>query len=270
MLRLDPGFAAGLLSGALTAPPAIGTASEVIRALPFDEHVEDALVGHIAVADAMCFVLGTFGVIWFATVLGPKLTGVDLRVEAERIEHELGLERSTPGARSAWQPFVLRAYRIEPGTSIAGLRVADVERRFAGARLFAMRIRRGDDILSDPRDAVFEPGDVVAVAGPQQALIDPFSDTAREVADSKLLDVSMADAEILVTSRNCDGRTLAQIALATDAHGIFVRGLKRGEEMLPVAPCTVVRRDDHAFVHGPEETIERVAGAVGILLRPDD
>lgn len=34
MLRLDPGYASGLLSGGLTESPAIGTASEAIKALP--------------------------------------------------------------------------------------------------------------------------------------------------------------------------------------------------------------------------------------------
>src|SRR6185437_4737702 len=36
-LKLDLGFAAGLLSGALTESPAIGTASEAIRALSMDD-----------------------------------------------------------------------------------------------------------------------------------------------------------------------------------------------------------------------------------------
>lgn len=269
-LDLDPGFAAGMLSGSLTAPPAIGTASEAIRALPLVEDVQDKLIGHIAVADAMCYVFGAFGVIWFCTALGPRLLGIDPKAEAERIERALGLQRSTPGVRSGWQPFVLRAYRIEPGMPAAGMRVADAERLFPGERLFAARIRRSGRILAVTPDTVLDPGDVVAVSGHQQALIDTLGDAAEEVADSELLDLPMADAEILVTSRDCDGMTLAQIASATDARGVFVRAIRRGDVALPVAPGTVIRRGDHAIVHGPAPTVERIAGRVGLVLRPDD
>jgi putative transport protein len=38
-LDLDPGFAAGLLSGSLTESPAMGTASEAINALPLPEAI---------------------------------------------------------------------------------------------------------------------------------------------------------------------------------------------------------------------------------------
>src|SRR5580698_4908111 len=53
VLKLDPGYSAGLLSGSLTESPAIGTASEAIGGLstPTDEQMQ-LLIGHVAVADA--------------------------------------------------------------------------------------------------------------------------------------------------------------------------------------------------------------------------
>src|SRR5271154_1005071 len=59
LLHLDPGYAAGMLSGALTESPAIGTASEAIRALSLSNEQRDLLLGHIAVADAICYIFGT-------------------------------------------------------------------------------------------------------------------------------------------------------------------------------------------------------------------
>ncbi len=70
-LNLDPGFAGGLVSGALTESPAIGTATEAINALPLPEAERNRLVGHVAVADALCYVFGAFGVIMFCSALGP-------------------------------------------------------------------------------------------------------------------------------------------------------------------------------------------------------
>ena len=54
LLKLDVGFSAGMLSGALTESPAIGTASEAIRGLAITEEQKQLLVGHVAVADAIC------------------------------------------------------------------------------------------------------------------------------------------------------------------------------------------------------------------------
>jgi putative transport protein len=78
MLGLDPGFAAGLLSGSLTESPAMGTATEAINALPLPEADRAAFVAHIAVADAVCYIFGAVGVILFCSVVGPKLLGIDL------------------------------------------------------------------------------------------------------------------------------------------------------------------------------------------------
>src|SRR5215472_4488324 len=62
-LGLDPGLASGLLSGSLTESPAIGTASEAIRALPIADEQRQLWISHIAVADAICYIFGTLGVI---------------------------------------------------------------------------------------------------------------------------------------------------------------------------------------------------------------
>jgi putative transport protein len=69
-LKLDLGFSAGLLSGSLTESPAIGTASEAIRALSLPDSQKQQLIGHIAVADAICYIFGTIGVIWRCSSLG--------------------------------------------------------------------------------------------------------------------------------------------------------------------------------------------------------
>ena len=72
-LKLDPGFSAGLLSGSLTESPAIGTASEAINQLPLPEAERSRLISHIAVADAVCYLFGTIGVIMFCGTWGPLL-----------------------------------------------------------------------------------------------------------------------------------------------------------------------------------------------------
>src|SRR5436190_100807 len=143
ILKLDVGFAAGLLSGGLTESPAMGTAAEAIHALALADDVKTKLISHIAVADALCYVFGAFGVIWFCGTLGPKVLGIDLRVEAEKVEAQYGVVRTKVGVAPAWKPFEVRAYRLDASARAAGQTVAAVERLEPGTRLFVQRIRRG-------------------------------------------------------------------------------------------------------------------------------
>jgi putative transport protein len=100
LLRLDPGYASGLLSGALTESPAIGTASEAIKALPLPNEQKDLFVAHIAVADAICYIFGTLGIIWGCSSLGPKLlrigAGSPIRVANDWVPSVPGSAKCPP------------------------------------------------------------------------------------------------------------------------------------------------------------------------------
>jgi putative transport protein len=126
-LKLDPGYSAGLLSGSLTESPAIGTASEAIRSLSLPDEQKQLWIGHIAVADAICYIFGTLGVIWCCSSLGPKLLRFDLRAESKKVEANLGIQRSNLGVYSAWQPIGFRAYTIPEGGLVVGKTVVEAE-----------------------------------------------------------------------------------------------------------------------------------------------
>ena len=112
VLRLDPGFAAGLMSGSLTQSAAMGTATDAVNGLALPEADRALLVAHIAVADAVCYIFGYAGVIIFCTMIAPMLLKIDLRTEALKLEQALGVTRAKPGLASAWRKFELRAYRL--------------------------------------------------------------------------------------------------------------------------------------------------------------
>src|SRR5215468_11114950 len=161
-LGLDPGYAAGMLSGALTESPAIGTASEAIRALALPSEQKEMLVAHVAVADAICYIFGTLGVIWICASLGPKLLSINLRDESKRVEASLGIRSTKGGIQSAWQPIACRAYKIRQGGPIVGKTVAQAESSLT-ARLFVERVRRQSEIFSPEKTTVLAADDVVAV-----------------------------------------------------------------------------------------------------------
>ena len=272
VLHLDPGFSAGLLSGALTESPAIGTASEAIRALPIAADEADKLIAHVAVADALCYLFGTLGVILFCSDVGPWLLRADLKAEARKVEESLGIDRDRPGIASAWRPFEMRAYRLERGAGVVGRTVAAAESLLPEARLFIERIRRGAQLLVPSPDLVLQAGDVVVASGRREILVETLGQAAsREVEDRELLDIPVASYDLYVSSAAAAGKTLSELVQAVpETRGVFLRAILRGGQNIPVAPGTVLERGDVVQVMGPEPAVLRLEKVVGKTVYPTE
>lgn len=271
-LELDVGLSAGMLSGALTESPAIGTAIEAINALPLPEAERARLASHVAVADAVCYAFGALGVIVFCSVVGPRLLGIDLKTAAEEAERAIGIERDKRGVVSAWRPFELRAYRIRQGGHAAGRTIAEVESLIPNKRVFIERVRRGGAFLPVALDLRLAAGDVIVVSGPRDVLAEVVGGSgAEEVDDRESLDIPMASYEVFVTSKTVAGRTLGEIAGSNPAvRSVFLRDMTRGGQAIPIAPGTVVERGDVVRLTGPEPAVVRAASTIGETIYPSD
>ena len=64
----------------------IGTAGEAIQRLALPAEEKTALVNNIPVAYAVTYLIGTASLVWFLPTIGPKLMGIKLREEAERMQ----------------------------------------------------------------------------------------------------------------------------------------------------------------------------------------
>jgi len=270
-LKLDPGYSAGLLSGSLTESPAIGTASEAIRGLSVSDDQKQLWIGHVAVADAICYIFGTLGVIWCCSSLGPKLLRFDLRTESKKVEAKLGIQHSKLGIYSAWQPIGFRAYRIPQNGPVVGKTVAEAERSVTGARLFVERIRRGDRIFSPVATTVLDSGDTIAVLGRTEVMIKMLGPTSSEVADPELLEIPVASFDLYVTTKRIAGRTLQEfVDDVEEARGVLLRGITRGGRAIPIGTQTVVKRGDTLHVTGSEATVGNLAPVVGMMINPTE
>lgn len=87
LFDFDPGMTAGLLGGAMTHSPIIGTAEDAIRGLPISEIQRTILKSNIAVGYVVTYVFGIIGLILFLKIL-PHFSKKDLKSEAEKIEKE--------------------------------------------------------------------------------------------------------------------------------------------------------------------------------------
>jgi putative transport protein len=270
-LKLDVGYSAGLLSGALTESPAIGTASEAIRGLAISEEQKQLLIGHIAVADAICYIFGTIGVIWCCGSLGPKLLGIDLHTESKKEEEKLGVRHSRLGISSGWQPIGFRTYKIPPNAPIIGKGVFASEKSVTEGRLFVERIRRGVEMFSPTAETRFEAGDAIAVLGRTEVLVKLLGPSSSEIPDPELLEIPVASYDIYVTSKLIAGKTLQQIVeTVDDARGVMLRGITRAGRSLPIGVNLVVERGDTLHVTGPEDDVERLAPIVGRKIQPGE
>jgi len=268
VLRLDPGFAAGLLSGSLTQSAAMGTATDAINGLALPEADRSRFVAHVAVADAVCYIFGYAGVIIFCTVIVPALLKIDLRTEALKLEQALGMTRAKPGLASAWRKFELRAYRLAEGAPLAKFTVAAAEARVPEHRLFIHRLRREERIFEVEPSMRLEAGDVIALSGPRQVIVEMIGHRAEEVEDKELLDIPVTVADILLMNPKLAGANLGDASKEDWTRGLYLRSISRGGQEIPVAPGVVLQRGDLLRLVGPEPTVQRAATKIGTIVAP--
>jgi putative transport protein len=267
-LGLDPGFAAGLMSGALSQSAAMGTATDAVNGLAVPEAQRALFVSHIAVADAVCYIFGYAGVITFCTAIVPALLKIDLRAEALKLEQSLGMTRAKPGLASAWRKFELRAYRLDAQSPLVGSTVAIAEARLPEHRLFIHRVRRGEHILESEPDMRLAAGDVIALSAPRQIIIELIGARGEEVEDRELLDIPLISADVFLINPKLAGMNLQDASEESWTRGLYLRSLGRGGQELPIAPGVVLQRGDLLRVVGPEPVVQVAAKSIGVIVAP--
>jgi putative transport protein len=166
-------------------------------------------------------------------------------------------------ARRNWE---MRAYVLEPGMPVVGKTVAQAEASAPEGRLLVERIRR--EILEWKPDLVLKSGDVVAIAGRRDLLVNLLTDRAKEVDDKALLDVPVEMTDVLVTNKEVAGKTLAELSQRPSAHGVFLRKIMRNMVELPILPGTEINRGDILTLVGSRSGVDAAANDLGYADRP--
>ncbi|HEX2656069.1 MAG TPA: aspartate-alanine antiporter [Xanthobacteraceae bacterium] len=268
ILKLDPGLAAGLMSGALSQSAAMGTATDAVNGLAVSEAQRAQYVSHIAVADAVCYIFGYAGVIMFCTTIVPAFLKIDLKTEALKLEQTLGINRTKPGIASAWRKFELRAYRLEPNSAIAGLTVAAAEARIPEQRVFIHRLRRGERVLEAEPGMTLAAGDVIALSAPRQVIVELIGPRGDEIEDRELLDIPLISSDVLLINSKLAGMTLQEVSEAKWTRGLYLRSLSRGGQELPIAAGIELQRGDLLRIVGPEAIVQNAAKNIGVIVAP--
>src|SRR5262249_9497901 len=136
------------------------------------EQVKPMLDG-MPVAYAVTYLFGTVGSAIVIALVGPAILRIDLAAACKDYEQKQGGggEKAVGGAGSAWHRWVLRAFKVQQGGKVVGKRAVEAEAMLPDARVFVLRVRRGGKIEDATADTVLQAGDVVAIAGTREVLV---------------------------------------------------------------------------------------------------
>lgn len=288
----DLGYAAGLYSGSQTISAAMGLSTDAINRLGLAADEAKRLLDSMPVAYAVSYMFGTVGSALVIALLGPVLLRINLPAACKDYEDKHGGGKELGGPGTAWRRWEMRAFRVQPGARVIGLRAIEAEALVPQARIFVQRIRRNGVIEEANADTVLREGDVVAVVGAREALVsiigerakmvaavgsremvgDVASEVAIEVDDPELLSVAVEGVDVYVTNKEVDGKTLAELAELPSARGVFLRKITRGAvaTSIPILPSTKIFRGDIVTVAGRTQDTNTAVQLLGVPDRPTD
>jgi putative transport protein len=235
---------------------------------------------------------GTVGSAIVIALLGPALLRFDIAAACRDYEEKQGGTKELGGAGTAWRRWEVRAFRVQPGARVVGLRAIEAEALLPQARVFVQRIRRNGVIEEATTETVLREGDIVAVAGAREALVSIIGERAKmvavaggrdavasvsegvaiEVDDPELLSVPVEGVDVYVTNKEVDGKTLAELAGLPGARGVFLRKITRGATAttIPILPNTKLYRGDIVTLVGRTQDTTSAAKLLGAADRPTD
>src|SRR3954465_14559686 len=268
----DMGYAAGLYSGSQTISAAMGLSTDAINRLGLPVDQAKALIDSMPVAYAVSYMFGTMGSAVVIAVLGPKLLGINLEAACKDYAQKQGGVKELGGPGTAWRRWEARAYRVAAGGRAVGLPVGDAEAMVPDARLFVQRIRRNGAIEDATMDTVLQGGDIVAVAGARDVLVNVLGVNAEEVEDRELLAMPIEGVDVLVTNKAIDGKTRVELVEMPETRGVFLRKIVRGATAtaIPILPTTTIQRGDLFTIGGRTEDVTRATKLLGVADRATD
>jgi len=268
----DLGYAAGLYSGSQTISAAMGLSTDAINRLGLAADQAKRLLDSMPIAYAVSYIFGTVGSALVIGLLGPALLRINLVAACKDYEDKQGSKKDLGGPGTAWHRWEVRAFRVQAGGRVVGLRAIEAEALVPDARVFVLRVRRDGKVEDATADTVLREGDVLAVAGAREVLLKVIGAGAQEVEDPELLSVPVEGVDVFVTNKEVDGKTLAELAQLPGSRGVFLRKITRGATAvsIPILPNTQIYRGDILTVVGRTQDTTAAAKLVGVLDRPTD
>jgi putative transport protein len=287
----DLGYSSGFYSGSQTISAAMGLSTDAVNRLGLAADEAKRLLDSMPIAYAVTYMFGTVGSAIVIALICPALLRMDLVAACKDYEEKQGGSKELGGPGSAWHRWEMRAFRVQPGGKVNGLSAVEAEAMVPNARVFVMRLRRNGVIEEATADTVLREGDVVAVAGTREAMLNIIGERVKmaairsgresvvsmssipaEVDDPELLSVPVEGVDAYVTNKEVDGKTLSELAALPGARGVFLRKITRGATAtsIPILPNTKIYRGDILTLVGRTQDTAAAAKMLGAVDRPTD
>lgn len=275
IMNYNPAIAAGLFSGAQTISAVIGIGTDTIGTLSIPADQKKAWIDLVPVCYAVTYVFGTIGSAWILGNIGPSLLGGLKKVRQQTKELEEKLNHSDisddPAFVSGNRPISFRAYKVSSERFSSPVAVCDVEENFTklGRRIFVERIRHADGtIVEVSKDEMISKGDVIALSGRHEFIVEDESWIGPEVDDAVLLSFPVERTKVMVTKKTA-GMTLDQLRAKPFMYGVMVQSITRqGGISIPVLAATKLMQGDMLTIQGLPQEIAAAAPSIGCEEHP--
>jgi len=267
---LELGYAAGFYAGSQTISAAIGVATDQISQLGLSSEQAETYANQIPIAYAVTYIYGTIGSAIILAKIGPRLIGVDLVAACKEYEAKMGgaaAVETGEGIVSSYRAIEARAFEIPEGSDLLGQPVKDL---LPGVRVYAERIKRGDQVIEVDDNTELQAGDIVMFSGRRADLVGLFETRFKEADAPELLSIPAEKLDVLITSKEVHGKTLAELSKLPLSRGVYASKLMRNMVELPLLPGTVLHRGDILTLTGSKTHVEAAIAKLGYADRPVD
>jgi putative transport protein len=264
VMGFDKGTAAGLLAGATTESASIGTAGEALQRLGLESDKVKKLEANIGVTYAITYLFGMLTVIFFASRVAPRLLGIDLKREAQKLESILGGTgtKLAPGQFEAFADLRARVYRVTAEEAI-GVTVGDLEARFdvkvEQAALQELRI----DVTPE---LTLQTGQRLALLGEHGQVLRAGNFIGEETPNISAMGFLWEERDVVHTRKELVGKTLAQVRELFDfrhRYGVYATRLVRLDQEIEMFPQTELHSGDVVRLVGAAEDVAKAADEIG-------
>jgi len=261
LFGFDLGTAAGVLAGGATESATVGVAIDTFRKTAPTPEAVTQFESAVATGFAVAYLVGVVTAILVQSQLAPRMFGRSLKEACAELEAELNIAPENSGD-TARREIEARAFEI--ADNLVGLTVAEAEARVPEhQKAYVEQIRRGNEIISPAPQERLQAGDIIAVAGLRGFLVEYASRIGTETDDRELLDIPVEILDVVVTNKDVAGKRLWQLKQQPEARSVFLRGILRAGQPIPIFPGLTIRRGDVMSIAGARRHVEDVAARLG-------
>jgi aspartate-alanine antiporter len=267
---LDVGTASGILAGAATESAVVGTATESIGKLSGLTSAQiTEYQGNVATAYTVCYLFGLITIVLYTSQIMPMMMRINLRDAArdlwERTRSKGSLD---PGERPSLPGMVGRTYLVTTGDGRTVGSLVDA----LDERVTVEAVKRGSKLLDPTPDLELTLSDLVLVVGRRANAIEAGRLLGPETPAIPGLDSPLATAQVSVTDKANDGKTIDEIQHEHPEFlrdGVYITDVERADNDLPASGETVVHRGDVLTLVGARSGLNKVVAKLGSVVKND-